>query len=417
MEEYAFKTEETMTLEVHKELNRFAQYANGVILAMKLLILLGAVCALFGSDQSSMKYFLLWAVLYLAFSFFSNRHLVKTQYKRSLMSNGGQQVHEVSYIHEGGIREVNSGNGNAYDYGFDLVRGIVETPNLLMLMLNYSSYLILDKRYIQGGSVEELKAYIFAHCPNIKKKKCKNTAAGKWIGRIVVAVLVLDIIMMLISIPKFSVVDKLSGKLTNDMSYQEMADSLASLDIHISERTITELEEYDANYLAEYGVDYYSDAYTSKAYDLLYWEGCGVYDQETWEWTPSESGVFWWDMEVWYLDYIYTDLFVGLSCMDPELAFYNIEEDFSAVDYDAGSGTVVVSFDLDGLHYKLEVPYDQDYVDHQIVADICQLLAQDASENDLYWCTDDEIGYLFYYGTEAEIQQLEKLTGLNFYGA
>ena len=201
------------------------------------------------------------------------------------------------------------------------------------------------------------------------------------------------------------------------MNYQDMAAELAPLGITISQRSIDELEAYDADYAAEYGRDYYShNPSASKVFDLLYWEGCGFYDEETWEWTPSTSGVFYFDTEAWSVDTMYTDFFTGLSSMNSELNFTNVQEDYSEADIENGIGTVEICFTWNGTEHEMTAQYDYDWFDTEILHEVGYIIASDSIENDLYVCHDGQCCMLFY-GSVQQVHELESLTGLNFSSA
>ena len=166
--------------------------------------------------------------------------------------------------------------------------------------------------------------------------------------------------------------------------------------------------------MAEYGTDYYEDTESNtKIIDLLYWEGTGIYDSETGEWTPSASGIFWFDMEVWNAGAIYSDFFRGLRAMHPELNFTNLQEDYSRVDMEAGTGTVGLSFDLNGTHYEMDAEYYYDWFDEGILMQILRMLRTDENSENLYFVNDGQAVFL-YYGSPEQVKQLERKTGLDF---
>ena len=192
-----------------------------------------------------------------------------------------------------------------------------------------------------------------------------------------------------------------------------MARELEAFDIHISDQAIREIEAFDAEYALESG-DYYKDnPYASKVYDLLCWEGTGFFDETDYSWTPSSSGVYWFDMEVMFVDSIYSDFFAGVSAMAPELNITNVSEDYSKVDWERGTGQVTVSFCLDGTNHTRTAVMMQDWMDLNILYDLARLLEQDQDPRSL-WHNLDGQGILLYYGTEEQVQALSKKTGLEF---
>lgn len=410
-----FTIETIHDLTVHKEFSK--SYLQASLLRSILLIFasLISISMIFQfHNRYYVYYYLFLAALLLILTLFQNRKGGDIQYKRMLQMNSGEPVHNIYTFTQEGIQGLNLKNDNKLNLGYDMFRSIIQSPNLLILVMEHRSCLILEKRWIKGGTVEELTAFLFNNCPKLKKKKVKTTTFGKWVQRIFILTMIITTIFAIVSLFGTSVLNKVTGKLHNDMSYQEMADKLSPLGINISDQTIAELEAYDEEYAFENGVNYYASASsTAKISDLLYWEGSGTYNEESDEWIPSTSGIFWFDAEVWNVEAIYGDFFSGLSAMNPELNFTNIQEDYSKADLDKGTGTVTVSFDYNGSHHTLEAAYNCDWMDASVLFAIGDILSQDDSPKDLYYANDGQ-GFLLYYGDKQQAAQLEQITDISF---
>ena len=332
-------------------------------------------------------------------------------YKQILHSNEDNIPHQIITLTETGIRSRNPRLEKEVHDPYENLRYMMESKNLLVIVTNLKMCYILDKRYITGGTREEMIAYLHSQCPKLKKR-IKTGRAGSIISNLLLVVAVIGLILG--GCKLLQVQERITGRLTNRMSYEEMAQELEELGITISRQTIDEIEVFDAEYAAEYG-DYYADyPDDSKVYDLLYWEGCGIYDENTWDWTPSESGVYWFDMEVYNLASIYTDFLRGVSAMDPELIFTNVSEDYTGVDIEGGTGEILVSFDYQGERYDLTAVYDYDWFDLDMIGEIGAILASDPFESRLWFHYDNSQALLLYYGTDEQAQALEKKTGLEF---
>lgn len=336
------------------------------------------------------------------------------QFKRMLQSNGGEPIHFIAEFFEEELHVTDRNTCGKSVYRYDVFRKVIETQNLLILVMQHRSCIILEKRWVKGGSAEALAGHILFNSPNIKRKKLSKPTFGRILNVIITIVTIVGVIAGILQLGGLSVIDQITGKLGNSMSYQEMAQELEALDIYISTQTITEMEAYDTQYLSENGTDYYTVNFTSsKIYDLLYWEGAGIYDENTWEWTPSRSGIFWLDMEVWSVDTIYADFLIGLSAMNPEvLNFTNIQEDYSSADLENGTGTVTISFDWNGSHYDLSAEYDYDWFDMNVLYELGTIISLN-SDGSLYYYFDGQ-GCLLYYGTAANVRALKRMTGLDF---
>lgn len=340
-------------------------------------------------------------------------------YKRLLSANMGQPQQFNYCFLQDSIEERNADGAVIAKFSYDQVRRVIESKNYYILMLKHRIGVLVRKDAMPKDIAERFLDFLGWHCPKWKATHPSRGNAGQimdWVtGILTVATLILCLVKIpVIQLPDVQPSGSQQGSLTNDMTYREMAQKLQLVDIHISEQAIKELEEYDTEYAAEHGKDYYSGFFAgSKVYDLLYWEACGFYDENTWEWTPSQSGVYYFDTEVMNVDSIYTEFFTGLSNMNADLNFTNIREDYSGADLEAGTGTVAVSFDWKGRTYNLDAVYDYDWFDAEFLCEVGQIIAADSDSRDLY-VYYDEVGCLLYYGTTEQVQLLEALTGLHF---
>ena len=148
--------------------------------------------------------------------------------------------------------------------------------------------------------------------------------------------------------------------------------------------------------------------------DLLCYEGMGHYDDYTWEWTPSTSGVYWFDAELFYPDTMYTDFLTGVAAMHEDLDFENIREDYSDVDWYEGSGTVLISFDWNGQHYVMEAEYNGDWFNSDVLYELMEIVQSDGCDGELAYTHDGGQGFLLFYGERSVISKLAYKTGLNF---
>lgn len=409
--ESIFITETIHDLSVHQEFKESFLYASR---ARHIFHILGCILtiwyiSLFHSQKIIFIY--LGLVLFLLVThLLRNSNKGDIQYKRMLQANDGEPIHVQYRLCDDAIYALNSKNGNQNIYRYETFRHVINAPHMLILVMEHRSCLILEKPWLKGGTPEELLQFLLHRCPNLKRKKAKGVIFGKWVHRILVVFLSIGTAIALYNLSGLAT----RGRLTNAMTYQQMAEELRPLGITVSQQAMDELEAYDAEYVAEYGTDYYEDTKSNtKIIDLLYWEGSGIYDSETGEWTPSTSGIFWFDMEVWNAGAIYSDFFRGLRAMHPELNFTNVQEDYSCVDMTAGTGTVGLSFDLNGAHYEMDAAYYYDWFDEDILMQIFGILRTDGNSENLYFANDGQALFL-YYGSAEQAKQLERKTGLDF---
>lgn len=406
-----FRTETIYDLPVHQEFKKSFQYASRRRSVANIIgcFLVIWYISLFHMKNIIFIYLALVAYLLIVYLVRNSKN-GDINYKRILQSNGGEPMHEQYRFYEDSIHVQNVKNGNQHHYSYEIFRHVINAPHMLILVMEHRSCLILEKPWLKGGSPDELLQFLLHRCSNLKSKRAKGIGFGKFTYRLVAIFLAVGTAIALYNLCGIQT----ANWLKNDMTYAEMAEQLRPLGIVISDKTIEEMISYDEEYQTEFGEDYYyGDANNRKVIDLLYWEGVGVYDSQTSEWTPSASGIFWFDMEVWNAGAIYSDFFRGLRAMHPDLNFTNVQEDYSRVDIEAGTGTVGLSFDLNGAHYEMDANYYYDWYDESVLTQILGILCMDDSTENLYYANDGQAIFL-YYGSADQVKQLEQKTGLDF---
>lgn len=414
--EAIYTAEAVLSAPVHNEFSISYLHTRKYRIVLHFFYILIMVFLVTLADSRRNQYFvIIFALFFWIEAILYNRKSGNLQYKRNLTANNGRFFTQIYQFHEDRI-DCHDPNTNAdVTYQYDKFLSILETKNLLVLLMNYRLCLVIEKCKINGGSPDELAEFLLTHCARIKPRKVKKDNFGKWVHRILLIVAAICFLLAILNLAGLPVLDSLSGKLHNDMTYQQMAEELLPLGITVSSQAIEELETYDREYEEEYGKAFYRDnPYASKIIDLLSWEGSGLTDYDTDQWTPSRSGIYWSDMEVMYVDTMYTDLLTGIAAMDNELQFTDIQEDYSGVDIEAGTGSVSVSFTLNGQHQTLSASYYYDWLDTNILRQIGDLLAEDSLDRDLFLAFDNGQGFFLYYGHPENIGQLNRKTGLDF---
>ena len=333
-------------------------------------------------------------------------------YKRMVSSNNGLLPRHVISFGDEAICFYNPDTDNRATVSYNQLRNICETKHFLILFQEYNMYTAFRKDSITGGTKEELLNFLFEKGTGIKKKKVGSALPGKivWVSFIVFSVLG-ALFALWLSSPVQSFLHR-QQPINNYMSYQDIAVELEELGITgIDENLIAELEAYDQEYNYVYSYDF-----GNKALDMLSWAGMGEYDPNTWAWTPSNAGVYWFDMEVMNLNAMYTDFLTGVRALNPqELNFSNMKEDLSWVDVEAGTGTQKVSFAWNGASYTLEATVMYDWFDMNVAADLAELVKEQNTGRYLYFAYDGGQGILVFYGTPQWCNDFERVTGIDLY--
>lgn len=407
--DYKFKVETIHDLSVHREYSkhyRWAQTSQKIMFLFFSLLEIWYI-TLFDSDWSLFVHLIYWVCYFIC------KKQGDASYRRTVTVNSGKPQHIIVFIGDEQVEIMNRDTQNRYTSRLSQVTSLIETQHLLILTMPDKRSLILQKYWINGGTSDDLKAYLLQQCTNIKKKKPRDTRMGKWLQWIHLAIMLLGTLLALMQLSDHFLLEKSTGSLHNGMSYQEIAAELEALDIFISPQSMEELEDLEIDY-APGAASTMMGYQASKVQDLLFWEGHGKYDPETWEWTPSTSGIYWFDAEVWNVESIYSDFLRGVSAMDETLTFNNVQEDYSRANLEMGTGMVSFSFDWMGTSYQLEADYDYDWFDTSILEQICSIVNGSGNDEKLYYAYDGGQGYYLYYGIPEQASRFEQLTGLYF---
>lgn len=416
-----FQAQIEYDLPSYKELNKTVLRHSGKNTALLLFIMLALLIFSFvyGVVLQSTSTLCVILVIYLAFfwgSYLLHAYRSKNGdlvYKRMLSTNNGIPPRNEIIFKEDGIYARNLDNGGRTITSYRQLRSICESEHFLILTQEHTLYSAIRKDSVTGGTVEELLDFLFEKGSGIKKKKLRSPLPGKivWVSFIVFSVL--GVLLALWLSPPVQAFLHRQQPINNYMSYESIAQELEELGITgIDDALIAELEAYDVEY------DYvYSYDVGNKALDMLCWAGMGEYDPDTWAWTPSNSGVYWFDMEVMDLNTMYTDFLTGVRSLSPqELNFSSIKEDRNWMDTEKNIvHPQQVSFDWNGTSYTLEAAVMYDWFDITVAADLAELVKAENTGSSLYFAYDGGQGILVFYGTSQWCNDFEKATGIDLY--
>lgn len=345
-------------------------------------------------------------------------------YKRMVSNNNGQIPRNIITIANGKLHVRNPDNGNTICFDFDQVRKISETKNLIVILLDLKQGIMLDKRTLTGGTQEEVLNYLLSNCPKLKRRKVKKDKGHVIRKRIILVLMVLGLILSAIQWISGGEAFGRYGYVTygetpgiaenpyHDMSYEEIRDNLESLGIEgITDEMVDMLQKEWDQYPEDYRL------YLDKTANLLMLLGCGTYDTETWEWTPSSADVYAFDMEFLNVDTMYTEFLRGVAALGGgDLDFTNIEENLDKVDWENGTGSRSVKFEWRGTNGTLGAEMMNDWFDLNFADDLNILIAARCNGKQLYFGSDGyQMIYVFYCDPEWAAS-FEAATGMNLSG-
>lgn len=204
------------------------------------------------------------------------------------------------------------------------------------------------------------------------------------------------------------------GTLKDQRSFAEIAETLKELGIEgITDEIVEEMDSNYASMPGEVFGDILGTEGLNKTAALLTAVGSGEYDYDTWEWTPGESNVYAFDVEVFNIAQMYTFFLRGVSAIgEGELDFTNVKEDMSNVDQETGTGKRRVTFEWKGSAYTLEAEENQDWFDFQVAEKLNEIIAAQGGSKKLYFASDGYQECIVLYGDKNWAKEFEQRTGL-----
>ena len=190
-------------------------------------------------------------------------------------------------------------------------------------------------------------------------------------------------------------------------SYAEIAEKLKKFEITgITDELIKKLETDYAELPPE--VEF------NKTAHLLGTLGNGIFDYSKATWTPTENGVYSFDVEIYNVDTMYTNFLIGVSSLNKEeLNFQNISEDTSEVNWEKGTGKRTVSFEWKGKRYSLEAEVQGDWFDLNVANELNKIIMENTTDKQLFFANDGFQECIVFYRNKDWANSFEKETGLS----
>lgn len=148
-------------------------------------------------------------------------------------------------------------------------------------------------------------------------------------------------------------------------------------------------------------------------YSLLSGIGSGEYDEETYEKTGWSGTVYWFDFEGWDISEDYIDIMKGVQAIGgDDFILSDMEEDTSGVDWENGTGTIDVTFTLDGRPLRFCAEMENDWIDSSFLQFLGRSLMEGGKEKRLYYMGDNGQGAILFYNTPEWAAMFQEKTGI-----
>ena len=177
------------------------------------------------------------------------------------------------------------------------------------------------------------------------------------------------------------------------------------------------LEQVDREELEEfYGEVYSGISRRLVTLDLLRWTGWGIYDDDG-HWQPTSDTVYSFDTEL-YGDSLYANFFAGLNAIcGGEWVFTDLEEDYTDVDLEEGTGVLHLRFLLNGQMQQIDAQMACDWFDTCVLGCVMAMTADSPGGRRLYALYDGHQAFILLYNTPQWAKRFTSETGCPLFKA
>ncbi|MGN0995589.1 MAG: hypothetical protein ACI4PG_01635 [Candidatus Ventricola sp.] len=177
------------------------------------------------------------------------------------------------------------------------------------------------------------------------------------------------------------------------------------------------LEQAEREALEEFYEEMYLE--TSRSWvtlGLLGRAGWGTYDDD-WRWQPTSDTVYSFDAEL-YGETLYGNFFAGLNAIcGGEWVFSDLEEDYTDVDLEEGTGVLHLRFLLNGQMHQIDAQMACDWFDTGVLNRIMAMTADSSDGRRLYALYDGDQAFILLYNTPQWAKRFTSETGCPLFKA
>ena len=194
----------------------------------------------------------------------------------------------------------------------------------------------------------------------------------------------------------------------NYVPLDEQVAVLSSLGFRISEESVNQMKEWMEEWPESRAwVEGYP--YTS----LLAEVGAPEKNRETREVERYSDQAYWFDFEAWDISLDYIQMLNGINALSSgAFSITEVTTDDSQVDWEKGTGVMMVEFKLNGTAYSYPAQKHNDWLDEGIIVYVSQLIEEEDLDGHIY-CTDDSgQGAILFYRDNAWADEFAQKTGI-----
>lgn len=189
---------------------------------------------------------------------------------------------------------------------------------------------------------------------------------------------------------------------------EKQVEVLESLGFEIPQEAVAELTEgMEAAPIARV----YTEGYPYRS--LLSMLGMPKRNYDTWEMESYPDQAYWFDWEGFDISQEYVFILNGVNAMAKgEVSITDISQEMSDADWEKGSGTIHISFCVNGTPYDYQLRLEHDWLDTRIIADINDALKRSGIEKRVYAAEDGGQGCVLFYRDKEWAKRFREATGI-----
>jgi hypothetical protein len=140
--------------------------------------------------------------------------------------------------------------------------------------------------------------------------------------------------------------------------------------------------------------------------------GHGETDFDDGTFTPSQDKIYCFDVEVFPMERMYARFIDGIaSIAGDDVQFANVTEDMSGVDWEAGTGTWILSFECNGKPYVFSAKMNGDWFDTGVIAFMNTIFKEQEVKGRLWATSDGMQECILFYNDENWAKEYERIMG------
>lgn len=188
----------------------------------------------------------------------------------------------------------------------------------------------------------------------------------------------------------------------------------------ITEELITDMVDFLELMESDFGRDIYPGdgdlGGISITTSILSWLGRGIYDYDTFTWSPTSEMVYSFDTEIYDISRMYTNFLKGVASINcGDFVISDVEEDTTQINWDTGTGVHVVRFLYNENAYEFVGRAQNDWIDLSVIKFMNEVLEKEGNPKRYFVMSDGMQERILLYNTKEWVQEFSSKLGCLVY--